>query len=89
MQSAVFLLGEAFLWEQIDGRALGRAMDTFLDTLQQETRMIFLRRYWFGDSVSDIAKDFSMQPNAVSVRLSRTREKLKAYLIQEGFFDAG
>lgn len=77
------------LWEQLDGRALGRAMDAFLDTLQQETRMIFLRRYWFGDSVSDIAKDFSMQPNAVSVRLSRTREKLKAYLIQEGFFDAG
>ena len=49
--------------------------------------MIFLRRYWFGDAVRDIAKALGMTENAVSVRLSRTRDKLKAYLTEEGFYE--
>ena len=69
-----------------DGRALGQAMDAFLDTLAKENRVIFLRRYWFGDSAKDIAKAFHMTENAVSVRLSRMRDGLKAYLIKEGCY---
>lgn len=72
---------------QEDGRALGRAIDTFLDTLSKDNRAIFLRRYWFGDSVKDIAEAFHMTENAVSVRLSRTRDALKAYLIKEGYYE--
>jgi len=75
----------ADLWEQLDAKALGQAMDRFLDTISLESRMIFLRRYWFGDSVQDISGSFHLSENAVSVRLSRTRDKLKAYLIKEGF----
>ena len=48
-------------------------------------RILFLRRYWFGDSVKRIAKDRGMTQNAVSVSLSRSREKLRAYLLKEGF----
>lgn len=73
------------LWERLDARALGRALDAFLDTISQESRVIFLRRYWFGDSVKDIAKALGLTENAVSVRLSRTRDKLKAYLTEEGY----
>lgn len=69
-----------------DGKALGRAMDAWLDTLKIESRIIFLRRYWFGDSVKDIAAAFKMKENAVSVRLSRLRDSLKAYLIKEGYY---
>ena len=69
-----------------DGRALGRAMDAYLDTISKDSRIIFLRRYWFGDSVKDIAKAFAMTENAVSVRLSRTRDGLKNYLIKEGYY---
>lgn len=69
-----------------DGKALGRAMDAWLDTLNIESRVIFLRRYWFGDSVKDIAAAFKMKENAVSVRLSRLRDSLKAYLIKEGYY---
>lgn len=72
------------LWEQLDSRALGRAMDAFLDTVSRENRCIFLRRYWFGDSVSEIAKAFYMTPGAVSVRLNRIRAKLRSYLVKEG-----
>lgn len=70
----------------MDTKALGQAMDDYLDTLSRSSRMIFLRRYWFGDSVKEIAKAFAMTENAVSVRLSRTRDGLKEYLIKEGFF---
>lgn len=70
-----------------DGQALGRAMDAWLDTLNKESRAIFLRRYWFGDSVKDIAAAFSMTENAVSVRLSRLRDSLKTYLIKEGYYE--
>lgn len=75
------------LWETLDARALGRAMDAFLDTQTRDTRVIFLRRYWFGDSVKDIARAMGMGENAVSVRLHRTREQLKAYLTEEGFYE--
>ena len=70
----------------VEARALGRAIDAFLDTQSQSTRIIFLRRYWFGDSVKDIAKLMGMKESAVSVRLLRTREKLKNYLTEEGYY---
>lgn len=70
-----------------DGQGLGQAMDAYLETISRDSRVIFLRRYWFGDSVKDIAKSFSMTENAVSVRLSRTRDGLKAYLIKEGYYE--
>lgn len=74
------------LWETLDARALGRAIDAYLDTLSQENRAIFLRRYWFGDSVNAIALHFALVPGTVSVRLSRMRSGLKAYLTKEGFY---
>lgn len=73
--------------EALDSRELGRAINAFLGTLSQRSRNIFLRRYWFGDSVGEIAAAFSMTENAVSVRLARTRDKLRAYLIQEGYYE--
>lgn len=74
------------LWEQLDARELGRKLNDFLDTLPADSRRIFLRRYWFGDAVTEIAADFGMTQNAVSVRLNRTRDKLKDYLTKEGFY---
>lgn len=68
-----------------DGRALGQAMDAWLDTIDTKNRVIFLRRYWFGDGVKDIAKSLGMTENAVSVRLSRTRDGLRTYLTREGY----
>lgn len=69
----------------IDARELGRAMDRFLDSISRESRYIFVRRYWFGDSVGEIAKDLKMQENAVSVILNRIRNSLKEYLKKEGY----
>jgi RNA polymerase sigma-70 factor (ECF subfamily) len=70
---------------ELSAKELGSIIDKFLDTLDRENRVIFVRRYWYADPVSDIAARMRMRPNLVSVRLSRTREKLKTYLRKEGY----
>jgi len=71
--------------QMIDARDLGRTMDRFLETTTKENRYIFVRRYWYGDSVGDIARELRMQENAVYVRLNRIRNGLKEYLQKEGY----
>ena len=66
-------------------RELGRSINRFLDTLSKESRIIFLRRYWFGDSVKNIAALTGIKENAVSVRLSRIRSALAQHLNKEGY----
>jgi len=71
--------------QTVDARELGRTMDRFLATKSRENRYIFIRRYWFGDSVTDIAKELKLKENAVYVRLNRIRSSLKEYLKKEGY----
>ena len=74
------------LESQIDTRALGSAINRFLDSLPQSGQVLFLRRYWFGDSVAQAASILGITQNAANVRLCRIKDKLKHYLIKEGFF---
>lgn len=71
------------LEEAWDAKVLGQTIDRFLDTVSRENRVIFLRRYWFGDAIKDIAQSLGMTENVISVRLSRLRANLKDYLIRE------
>ena len=68
-------------------RELGREIDRFLDTLDRESRVLFVRRYWFGDSVEELSRAFHISKNNVSVRLSRIREKLRRHLLEQGVYD--
>ena len=80
--------------EQVSGRSstesglmaeeLGNAVDRFLRTQPEQARAVFLRRYYFFDSRADIAARYEISSARVSVLLSRTRKRLRAYLIQEG-----
>lgn len=70
--------------ELCSARELGQGIDRFLAALDAENRVIFMRRYWFSDSLEDIAQLLGLRENAVSVRLFRIRGKLKAYLKKEG-----
>ena len=63
---------------------LSRSIDRFLRTLPEKECCIFLRRYWYVDSVSDIARRYRMAEGTVKSTLFRTRQKLKHYLEQEG-----
>ena len=56
----------------------------FLRTLDPDTRNIFLRRYWYADSISEIAARFSTNESRVKSSLFRTRKKLRAVLEKEG-----
>ena len=69
---------------EFDGKELARALDAFLRTLPERECSLFLRRYWFVDSVRDIASRYSMNENNVKSILFRTREKLRKYLEEEG-----
>ena len=80
------ILPAGTLEELIDGRALGRTIDSFLHTLKQEERVLFVRRYWFGDDIPTLAKAFSLTTNNTSAKLCRIRIKLKDYLYKEGFW---
>ena len=71
--------------QTLSARELGRAIDTFLAKQSRDSRVIFLRRYWFGDSVKEIAQTLGMKESAVSARLSRTRSGLNLYLAKEGY----
>ena len=68
-----------------DRKELLDAINRFLSTLDYDDRYIFVRRYWFADSVKEIAVAMKMKENRVSVRLFRLREKLRSTLQKEGF----
>ncbi len=69
---------------ELTSQELGRLMNAFLGTLTKENRMVFLRRYWYVDTVAEIAARYGITENAVNTRLHRTREKLREYLKMEG-----
>lgn len=69
---------------QLAGRELGKLLDTFLRTLTPENRMVFLRRYWYVDTIAEIAVRYGISESAVQMRLSRTKAKLRTYLEKEG-----
>ena len=64
---------------------LAGLLNRFLETLKREDRILFVRRYWYSDSVSELAKRLGMSSNGASVRLSRIRDRLRRFLRQEGY----
>jgi RNA polymerase sigma-70 factor (ECF subfamily) len=70
--------------EEVDAREAAETIDKYLETLDQQSRIMFVRRYWHSDSIGDLAKLFHISKHAVSVRLSRIRKNLRKYLIKEG-----
>ena len=63
---------------------LAKKISDFLRTLPQNERLVFVRRYWYFDSVNDICNRFGYGKSKVKMMLKRTRDKLISYLEQEG-----
>ena len=70
--------------EEAEARETALIIDRFLGTLDEPSRVLFVRRYYHGDSLEDLAKIFSTTKHNCSVRLSRIRKKLKRVLLEEG-----
>lgn len=71
--------------DQLNARELAKAIRHFLDTLPKREQNIFLQRYFFMDDAETIAACYKLKRTNVNLILSRTRAKLKTYLIQEGY----
>lgn len=63
---------------------LERMINDFLHTLPEKDCNVFLRRYWYVEEYSEIAKRYDMNLNTVKTSLFRTRAKLREYLEREG-----
>lgn len=68
----------------LEAKELALVIESFLDTLSAENRVIFMRRYWFADPYDEIARRVGMTEKNVSVRLVRLRRQLREYLLNEG-----
>lgn len=70
--------------QRLEGAEIGRLLSSFLRDLPKESRLIFLRRYWYADSILAIAQRYGISEGKVKTNLFRTRNKLRAYLEREG-----
>ena len=71
---------------EADSRALSEALGRFLTGLGEENRRFFLRRYWYAESVREVAKTCGVSESKVKMSLHRTRKKLRAFLQEEGLW---
>ena len=69
----------------VDDLALTELLNRFLGTLSTDSRKIFMRRYWYMNTIKEIAKGYSMSESKVKMSLFRSRNELKQLLEKEGF----
>ena len=72
--------------EAVDAIAFRTFLNQFLRSQKKDARIMFLRRYWYGDSVQQIAAAFGCGEEKVKSSLFRTRNKLRNAMIKEGIY---
>ena len=70
---------------KMDAKALGEAISRFLLTLSDEKQIIFMRRYFYMDSIDEISRRLSVSESKVKTTLFRMRNSLRDYLIKDGY----
>lgn len=70
--------------EDVDRLHLAQVISDWLDSLTEEDRWLFVRRYWYGDQVKELAAERGEQANSLSQRLLRLRKALRIHLESEG-----
>ncbi|MBQ4353894.1 MAG: sigma-70 family RNA polymerase sigma factor [Clostridia bacterium] len=68
-----------------ESREIGRMIDAFLETLPKREALVFVRRYFYSDSVKAIAQRSGLKENKISKMLAKTRKALKVYLERGGY----
>lgn len=70
---------------ELEAKYLSRLIDEFLETCSEEQQNVFVRRYWYFDSVSQIAKAYGFSQSKVKTMLFRMRSELKKHLEMGGY----
>ena len=78
-------LGGADAEAACEAKELRQSIRNFVRALPEREGNVLVRRYFFAEPVADIAKRYGLSENNVTVILSRTRRKLKAHLLKEGY----
>ena len=68
----------------MESEEIGRLLSDFLRKEKEDSRNVFIRRYWYFDSVGDIAKCYGFSESKVKSMLHHTRNRLRKYLEREG-----
>ena len=64
---------------------LASLLNSFLESLDETNRVLFMGRYWYSYAIDDLAAQMGLTDKAVYMRLHKTREKLRAYLAERGY----
>lgn len=78
------VLPDERLVPDVSEEMLGRLISQFLRGQKEDARNVFIRKYYFFDSIEEIAGRYSFTESKVKNMLFHTRRKLKDYLIKEG-----
>ena len=70
--------------QKLDAKLLTGYINDWLDEQPENDRMLFVRRYWYGDLNVDLAKKTGMSGSGMSKKLSKMRESLREYLTERG-----
>lgn len=78
---------EGDVLNQIEKERLHKILNDFLRELDEETRALFISRYFYFESIKELSERFGKSENKLSVKLYRTREKLAKLLKKEGIYE--
>lgn len=77
--------GQSNVEGEMEADALSQAVNAFLDCCSEEQRNVFVRRYWFFDTIPEICRRYGFSQSKVKTMLFRMREGLRYYLEKEGY----
>ena len=70
--------------DKVQGEQIGQNITAFLRTQSKQDRLLFMKRYWYGVSIKELAQQMQISESSAKVRLHRIRGRLKKYLESEG-----
>lgn len=70
--------------EEVEGHVLSGLISRWLDGLSVDDCTLFVRRYWYGDAVKELARRWGCTPNSMAQRMLVLRRDLKSFLEKEG-----
>lgn len=79
------MIGESRVEESVEEEELSRSISSFLRAVKETERNIFVRRYWYYDSIDSICTRYGFSKGKVLMTLKRTRDKLAEHLKKEGY----
>lgn len=71
---------------KIEEKELTQFLNTWLAALSDDDRILFVRRYWNGETVNELAAEYRISPGNMAKRMYRLRQNLKQILEKEGYF---